>query len=180
MNRAILRTLLEAYTPTPDEASFKTIMLDFIEKYPNCFERSLSIGHITASCWLINKNNTHALLTHHAKLDKWFQLGGHCDGHTNVLEVAIKEAQEESGTKAISPVSNHIFDIDIHLIPSNKKEVAHFHYDVRFLLQMQTDEFPVPSDESKALQWIEKDIKALPTDNPSVVRLFNKWIQYSV
>lgn len=176
MHRDKLRNLLTAYVPTSDEVSFKSIIFDFIDKYPDCFERSLSIGHITASCWLVNKSNTHALLTHHAKLDRWLQLGGHCDGNADPLAVAIKEAQEESGITTIVPLSENIFDIDIHLIPSNKKEVAHFHLDIRFLLQVKSDEPAIQSNESKALQWIEKNIEALPTDNPAVVRLFNKWI----
>ena len=46
---------------------------------------------------------------HHTKLDRWFQLGGHCDGEANVLAVALKEAQEESGIMDIAPVSFEIF-----------------------------------------------------------------------
>ena len=60
------------------------------------------------------------LLMHHTKLDKWFQLGGHCDGDPDVINVAIKEASEESGIKNIKPLSLEIFDIDIHLIPPHK------------------------------------------------------------
>ena len=177
MHRNKLLSLLDNYTPSRDEAAFKALMIDFVQKYPTCFERSLELGHITGSCFLINRHNTHALLTHHAKLDKWFQLGGHCDGESDVLAVAIKEAQEESGIHEIRPVTDQIFDIDIHLIPSNKKEAAHFHFDVRFLLQVASDEEVVQSFESKELKWIEKNLHVVPTDNPSVIRLFEKWIR---
>lgn len=180
MHRNNLLTLLKTYQPSRDEIVFKELMINFIEKYPNCFERSLTIGHITASCMLINQHNTHALLTHHAKLDKWFQLGGHCDGNPNVLEVALKEAQEESGIEKIIPVTDQIFDIDIHLIAGNKKEQAHFHFDVRFLLQVQGDATVTISNESKALLWVEKQLTALPTDNAAVIRLFDKWVNYCV
>lgn len=150
-------------------------MLTFIDTYENCFERSLEIGHITASCWLINKDSSKALMLHHAKLDRWFQLGGHCDGNPDTLAVAIKEAQEESGINNIVAVTPEIFDIDIHLIPENKKEKAHYHYDVRYLLQVTGYEEIIQNRESKALAWIDKDRKALPTDTLSVVRMFNKW-----
>ena len=69
----------------------------FVSAYPNCFERSLSIGHITGSAWLVNQTKTRVLLTHHKRLNKWLQLGGHADGNPNVLEVAMQEAREESG-----------------------------------------------------------------------------------
>ncbi len=168
--------LLENYNPVfLEEVAFRKKMLAFIREYPNCFERSLLIGHITASAWLLNRDRTKALLMHHAKLGKWFQVGGHCDGNPNVIAVAIKEAQEESGIMNIAPVNQEIFDIDIHLIPENKKEKAHFHYDVRFLLHVTSDEKIQQNKESKELRWIGKDKADLPTDNPSVARMFNKW-----
>lgn len=178
MNRNTLLNLLEKYKPSSEEALFKEQMIAFIKQYQNCFDRSLEIGHITASAWLLNKDETKALLMHHAKLNKWFQVGGHCDGNPNVLEVAIKEAQEESGIKNIIPISNEIFDIDIHLIPANSKEKEHYHYDVRFLLKVESDEQIIQNSESKELRWINKTIDELPTDNQSVIRLFKKWNQY--
>lgn len=136
MNRQTLVEMLENYKPESfEEIAFKETMISFIEEHQNCFERSLEIGHITASAWLLNQDGSRALLMHHRKLNRWLQLGGHCDGNPDVLAVAIKEAQEESGITNISPVSKDIFDIDIHCIPENKKEKEHYHYDVRFLLQ---------------------------------------------
>ena len=178
MNRNELLKKLQEYSPSaPEERVFKDQMITFINEHPNCFDRSLEIGHITASCWLLNKDGSRALLMHHAKLDKWFQLGGHCDGESNVPMVALKEAREESGINGIELKSHDIFDIDIHLIPANKKEKAHYHYDVRFLLQVMSDEQIVRSSESKDLAWISKDLASLPTNNPSVVRMFEKWLQ---
>src|SRR5665647_2028334 len=132
MHRQKLISQLEKYNPTdPGEIAFKREMISFIHAHADCFERTLPIGHITASAWLLDKDGTHALLMHHTKLDKWFQLGGHCDGDSDVLAVAIKEAQEESGMKGIAALNSDIFDIDIHLIPENPREKAHLHYDVR-------------------------------------------------
>lgn len=177
MIRNRLMKLLQSYNPKdPSELEFKRRMIDFVENYPNCFERSLEIGHITASLWLLNKDGSKALLMHHTKLDRWFQLGGHCDGDSDVLNVALKEAREESGIQNIVAVSPEIFDIDIHLIPANSKEKAHDHYDVRFLLQAMSDEEVVQNRESKSLRWINKNQDSLPTRLPSIVRMFNKWI----
>jgi len=176
MHRNTLIKLLKEYHPIGQEQLAKQRMHEFIVQHSDCFERSLEVGHITASSWLLNKNKTHALLMHHAKLDKWLQLGGHCDGNVDALDVAIKEAQEESGIMAIEPLSESLFDIDIHLIPANKKEKEHYHYDVRFLLHVTSDEDVIQNSESKELRWISKDSKYLPTQQQSVVRMFNKWI----
>lgn len=177
MHRYVLQEKLNAYHSVFEkERVFKTQILKFMNENKNCFERSLAIGHITASCWLLNKDHSAALMLHHAKLNQWFQLGGHCDGNSDTLAVAIQEAAEESGIVGIKPVSEDIFDIDIHLIPDNPREKAHFHYDVRYLLHVVTDEQPVQNSESKELRWINKIPSELPTKNFSVVRMFTKWI----
>jgi len=173
-----LLELFTHYQPVDtSEQEYKERIINFLNNYPNAFERSLEVGHITASAWLVNKDNTKALLMHHKKLDIWVQLGGHCDGNTDALAVAIKEAQEESGIMHIQPINAAIFDIDVHLIPENKKEKAHYHYDIRFLLQVMSDEDFVQNEESNALAWIDKNKENLPTQERSVTRMFDKWIK---
>jgi 8-oxo-dGTP pyrophosphatase MutT (NUDIX family) len=177
MKRSQLLTLLEQYIPQDaQESEYEQRIVDFVKAHEDCFERSLAIGHVTASAWLLNKDGSKALLMHHAKLNRWFQLGGHCDGDSDVCAVAVKEAQEESGIMGIKPVDGKVFDVDVHLIPANSKEQAHFHYDIRFLLQVTSDEDVVQNRESKELRWIGKDAQELPTDERSVTRMFNKWL----
>lgn len=175
MHRNKLKDLLQQYTPRDEgEQADIGLMLTFIDKHENCFERSCVPGHFTASAWLLNRDGTHALLMHHRKLNSWFQLGGHCDGDSDVLAVAIKEAQEESGITRITPLSDKIFDVDIHLIPALGDNPIHYHYDIRFLLQVQSDEHAIQNNESNALQWFSKD-ENLPTNEESVLRMFEKW-----
>jgi 8-oxo-dGTP pyrophosphatase MutT (NUDIX family) len=176
MKRRYLLALLERYHPLDsNELIYKQQIIDVVQQNSDCFDRSRDLGHITASAWLIDKQGTHALLMHHRKLNNWFQLGGHCDGDSNVLSVAIKEAQEESGINHIVCVSDDIFDIDVHLIPKTATECAHYHYDIRFLLQVTSDEQVRINNESKELRWVGKHKLDLPTQSPSVVRMFDKW-----
>ena len=178
--RKNILTLLNNYFPeNKEEIQFKVQIIDFIRNNKDCFERSLKTGHITGSAWLLNKKGSHALLMHHTKLDKWFQLGGHCDGNPDVCSVAVKEAQEESGIQSIAPIKDTIFDLDVHLIPVIKDEPEHYHFDIRFLLQVKSDEDIIQNKESKELRWINKDKKSIPTDNQSVVRMFDKWIKFN-
>lgn len=175
-HRDSLLTLLNHYTPTdPDEIAAKAKMIAFATTEAACFERSLEKGHFTASSWLLSKDGSKALIMHHSKIDKWVQLGGHADGDPDLLAVAMKEAQEESGIGGIKPLSTEIFDIDIHEFPARGGDPAHLHYDVRFLLQVTSDEDFVKNAESKALIWVAAD-GDLPTKARSVTRMFEKWV----
>ena len=175
MHSNSLRQLLQRYQSMPEEQIYKDRMLAFLDEHVDAFERSLQVGHFTASAWLVSKDGSQALLMHHAKLNIWVQVGGHADGETDLLAVAIKEAQEESGIVGIEPMSVEIFDIDIHQVPAGSQGPAHDHLDVRFLLQVTSDEQFVKNHESKELRWIGKDASQLPTNQRSVVRLFEKW-----
>ncbi|CAO5677381.1 MAG: hypothetical protein HEEMFOPI_01105 [Holosporales bacterium] len=167
-----LKEALQKYSPTHEEEKAKAFMLNFYDNHPDCFERSCVEGHFTGSSWLLSKDFKKALILHHKKLDLWLQLGGHCDGDANVLAVAIKEAQEESGILGIKALSPDIFDIDVHEIPERKDEPSHIHLDVRFLLHVVSDENFIKNEESHALKWID-----ITESNPpkAVERLFNKW-----
>jgi 8-oxo-dGTP pyrophosphatase MutT (NUDIX family) len=177
MKRQHIIELLNHYNPSDVEIPIKEEMLAFIQQHEDCFERSLEKGHITGSSWLLNKTEDKALLMHHKKLDKWLSLGGHADGDSDILAVAIKEAQEESGIESIEPVMPTIFDIDIHKIPAYSAIPEHFHYDVRFLLKVTSDEYFKINSESKELCWINKNRDELRSCNPSIIRMFNKWQQ---
>lgn len=176
MSTKQLINLLQDYRQCyPEESSTISRYTDFVVNHNDCFERTRLAGHITGSAWLVNTAGTHVLLTHHRKLNRWLQLGGHADGHTNALEVALKEAREESGIEQIRPVSESLFDIDIHKIPARENEPAHFHYDARFALQtIENDDFTV-SDESHALQWVKISALEELTDENSMLRMAEKW-----
>ena len=148
--------------------------IEFIEANPDCFERTLTIGHVTASAWVIDLKTQKALLTHHSKLDAWFQLGGHCDGNSDVLAAAKREVIEESGLEEIMVYSPFVFDVDVHQIPENKREAAHWHYDIRFLLEADSSKPLVVSSESKDLQWISFDDVKNYNDSSSIIRMVKK------
>ncbi len=155
-NRNLLLKALKTYkTEYETEKKFIHEMIDFIEQNPNCFERTNLAGHVNGSAWVLSPDEKKVLLTHHKKLNRWLQLGGHSDGNPDTWSVALREATEESGIKGIQFVIKEIFDIDIHTIPENikKTEPEHKHYDVRFLLKAPTEDFIV-SDESNSLKWV--------------------------
>ena len=86
-------------------------MLTFIKDHDDCFERSLAIGHITASAWLLNKAQTHALLMHHAKLDRWVSWWTLRCIFLCVECCHQRSARRIRHSENIEPVSDTIFDI---------------------------------------------------------------------
>ncbi len=147
---------------------------DFVESHDNCFDRSLLTGHVTGSALVLDLDRTHTLLTHHGKLDKWLQLGGHADGEANVLEVALREVREESGLQALEAISEDIFDVDIHMIPARGFEPEHFHYDIRYLVGADRRHPLTITNESKALQWVPLRGVARLTREESMLRMIRK------
>jgi len=153
-HRTPLLDLLDDYLDRHvGEAGVVTRFRSFVTSEPDCFERSLLIGHVTGSAWIIDPTGSQTLLTHHAKLERWLQLGGHADGDPDVAAVALREAREESGMAEFRLVEPGIFDLDIHAIPERKGIPEHLHYDVRFLLEASQTAFVV-SDESLDLAWV--------------------------
>lgn len=172
--KLLLQKLKEYHGIDAHEETMRLRIVDFIEQNKDCFERTLLIGHITASALIVNQQRTHTLLTHHHKLEKWLQLGGHSDGDPNSLNVALREAEEESGLKKITPVSDKIFDVDVHPIPERKIEPQHFHYDIRFLFEADDNEPLTMSNESKDLAWIPLNRIKEYTNEESVLRMVRK------
>jgi len=175
MDRTLLKSQLEKYrTPYEEESAFIDSFLDLTDD-PLAYKRERAEGHFTASAWVVNKRRTHTLLTLHRKLGRWLQLGGHADGNENLIDVALKEAREESGLKSLELVDSTIFDLDKHIIPERPHVPEHFHYDVRYILEADINEPLHISDESISLAWITFDsVVDMIGYNPSILRMLEK------
>ncbi|MEZ5544619.1 MAG: NUDIX hydrolase [Lysobacteraceae bacterium] len=150
--------------------------LSLLEGDENPFLRENLVGHFTGSAWLVNGSGTHVLLTHHRKLNRWLQLGGHADGDTLLSRVALREAEEESGLSGLQLVPG-IFDLDCHLIPARHAEPAHFHFDVRYVVRTSGNEAFAASEESHALAWRDiREIAADPVLDESLRRMARRWL----
>lgn len=147
---------------------------NFVRHHKDAFERSNNTGHITASAFILNASRTSVLLTHHAKLNCWLQVGGHCDGERDPKAVAMNEAREETGLSSLAFLSDDVFDIDIHEIPSNAKDQGHLHFDIRYLMGADEEEILQITSESKDLRWIPLSTLEKYTDKPSVLIIKRK------
>ena len=139
------------------------------------YRRERLEGHFTASAWLVSADGRRALLTHHRKLDRWLQPGGHADGERDLARAALREAGEESGLPALE-VDPEPFDLDRHWIPERGAEPGHWHYDVRFVVRATGSEDFVVGEESHDLDWRPVGEVAQAPDR-SLRRMARKWLK---
>jgi 8-oxo-dGTP pyrophosphatase MutT (NUDIX family) len=149
---------------------------EFALAHRDCFERACAPGHFTGSAWLVDSAGERVLLTHHRKLDRWLQLGGHADGDADLARVALREAGEESGLVDLV-VEPAIFDLDRHLIPARANEPAQWHYDVRFVVHATGSDRFTANEESHELGWRRiADVADDESLDRSLRRMARRWL----
>lgn len=160
----------------PEQRDAAESFLAFLRSHPDVFQRSHPPGHFTGSAWLVSADGARVLLTHHRKLGRWFQPGGHADGDTDLVRVSLREASEESGLSDLV-VEPAIFDLDRHMIPARGTEPAHWHYDVRHVVRATGSEAFSVGEESLDLAW--RSVAELPEDaslDASIRRMARRWL----
>lgn len=169
--------LLDAYEHAHlDEIEVIGVFRELASTDGDAARRERKAGHLTGSAWLVSADGGRVLLTHHRKLDRWLQLGGHADGDADLARVALREAEEESGLHDLDGEAA-VFDLDRHRIPARGDEPEHWHYDVRFVVRARGSEAFVVGEESHALAW--RDVAEIARDataDMSLRRMAHKWL----
>lgn len=179
MTIAPLAEMLRRYAAVwPQERDLAERFLAFAASRPDVLLRTCPPGHITASAWIVDADEGRALLTHHRKLGRWLQLGGHVDGEAHIERAALREAQEESGMARFELVrwTDELvpLDLDVHSIPARGAEPEHLHWDVRFWLRAEPGQDLQISAESNDLRWFTAAELPATTREESVLRLGRK------
>ncbi len=179
---AALRAQLANYARRhPEHAALADEFSTLLDDAGNPFLRSRLAGHFTGSAWLVSADGERILLTHHRKLDRWLQLGGHADGERDLAKVALTEAEEESGLGGLVLEDGVLFDIDKHWIPERKDVPGHWHYDARYVVRALGSEAFVVSEESLALAWrtvaeVAAEAIETPDGDQSLPRMARRWL----
>ena len=178
-----IKEQIKNYIPqNMQEESDKKVILTYLNTFNNCFDRENSLGHFTASCWIINKEKTKVLMAYHNIYKSFAWLGGHADGNENLLEVALLEAKEESGIKNIKIIDNNIFSLDVIEVTGHTKKgkyiTPHVHLNITYFFEGdENDILYIKDDENSDVKWINiTDIDKLVTEE-HMLYYYHKFIE---
>ena len=145
---------IENYPPfNEQEEKDKALILGWISNNENAFSRENTVAHITASAWVVNKDRSKVLMVYHNIYNSWSWMGGHADGETDLLSVAIREVKEEAGISNVRPVSEEIFSLESLTVDGHVKKgnyvSSHLHLNITYLLEADSEEqVSVKADEN--------------------------------
>ena len=158
----------------------RDIMLQLLKTQENILERENQTAHFSASSWLLNKEHTKVLMIYHNIYHSWSWTGGHADGEANLLEVAKREAMEETGIKNITTVSDEIYSVEILTVDGHVKRgsyvPSHIHLNVTYLMEADEQEvLRVKPDENSGVKWffLDEALKAC-TESWMVEHIYTK------
>ena len=154
-----LKEQLENYIPYDEqEERDKEQMLSFIDNYDDVLTRNNIFGHFSSSAFVVNKDRTKMVVVYHNIYDAWIYPGGHADGEEDLLSVAVREVEEETGLK-VKILESNMFAIQSLPVKGHIKRgkyvSAHTHFDVVYLLEAD-EEAPLVyrEDESRGVKWV--------------------------
>lgn len=175
-----LKEQIERYLPQNEQEEHdKSLMLEFINKFDDVLTRKNRMGHFTASSWITNKERTKVLMIYHNIYDSWAWTGGHCDGDADLLHVALKEAEEETGLKNLKVLDPNIASLEIVTVDGHVKRgeyvSSHVHLNCTFLLEGNEDEMlRIKVDENSGVKWVELDESVEITNEPKMKDIYRK------
>ena len=173
---------IKMYNPINEqEKNDKELILDCIKKYDNILTRDNKLCHMTSSGFIVNKERDKVLMIHHNIYNSWGWTGGHADGDKNLLNVAIKEAKEETGIKSVKAINNEISSIEVLTVNSHVKRgkfvSAHLHLSIAYILEAdENEELFIKEDENSGVRWIPIDEIEKNVSEKHMIYVYNKLI----
>jgi len=174
---------IEAYIPRDGrEAAEKEIMLNLIAMQGDALlSRDSAHAHMTSSSMIVNKARTKVLMAYHKIYQSWAWTGGHNDGESDFMAVAMREAREETGVKTLVPFSEAPASLEVlHVLAHIKRGKwvgTHLHLNVSYLFEAdETEPLRIAEDENSAVGWVSiADIPRVVTE-PFMIPIYEKLI----
>ena len=184
MTRQELLNQIEHYDPFNEQEEMdKQLILDWIRNNPNAFSRENRAAHMTASAWVVNKDRSRVLMVYHNIYNSWSWLGGHADGETDLLAVALREVREEAGISHVRPVSEEIFSLESLTVDGHVKKgkyvSSHLHLNITYLLEADSEEaVSIKADENSGVAWFSPEEALKKSTEPWFVEnVYSKLIE---
>jgi 8-oxo-dGTP pyrophosphatase MutT (NUDIX family) len=148
--------------PDGPQEAMRRRYLRHLHDHADAMSRHCTPAHLTASSLVVSSDHTRVLLTLHARLGRWLQTGGHCEGDLFLAAAALRETREESGIPSllIDPVP---VLLSAHAEACGTVPAA-THFDVQYLCLAPENAVAVHSEESLELAWFGVDKLPAGTD----------------
>jgi len=173
---------VKCYKPyNEQEEKDKEIAVRCLEAFDDVLTRDNKIAHLTSSAFVVNRKRDKALMVHHNIFNAWSWTGGHADGEKDLLLVAIREVMEETGVKAVSPISKDIASLDIIPVMGHTRRgeyvAPHLHISIAFMFEADENEpLAVKPDENSGVQWIPIEQIGTYSNEPHMMKIYSKII----
>lgn len=184
MIRQELLNQIEHYKPFNEQEEMdKLLVLNWIKNNANAFSRENTVAHMTASAWVVNEDRSKVLMVYHNIYNSWSWLGGHADGETDLLAVALREVREEAGISHVRPVSEEIFSLESLTVDGHMKKgryvSSHLHLNVTYLLEADSKEaVSIKADENSGVAWFSPEEALKKSTEPWFVEnVYSKLIE---
>lgn len=157
-----LKTIENYQAKTDQEKQDQMLMLQMIKRNPDILDRSSLSGHLTSSIFIMNARRSKVLLGFHNIYQSWGWFGGHHDGMDDCLEVALKEAREETGITFFEEIKDEPIALDVITVNNHIKNGQyipdHLHLNVTFgLITSEKQIFTYNQKEHSGLKWFDVD-----------------------
>ena len=186
--RRAARLLSDYLAAWPGEAADVRPLAELLSAPDPLDDRRTAPGHLTVGALVLHPERRALLLVRHRALERWLQPGGHLEPGEAPVEAARREAEEETGLRALVLHPWHAattpprrppgwlvpLDIDIHPIPARpaRDEPAHAHHDLRYVFRAGPGaeaELVAQAEEVSGLAWEPLDALAVRAE-PGLAR----------
>lgn len=164
--------LLRAHRPAESfEAADLVRVRELVETEADPWARSLPL-HLTASALVVHPPTRRVLLRWHTRHKAWMHVGGHGDpGETEPLDVALREAREETSLGDLRPWPDRsLLQVAVVPVPATPKEDAHEHADLRFVFATDEPDAAKPERPDAPVRWMSVAHARELTAEPNVRR----------
>ena len=158
-----LKESLERFVPYNEQEEVdRKIILNYIKDFDDVLTRQNEYGHFTSSSFVLNKERTKILMIYHKIYNSWAWTGGHSDGDSNLLYVAMKEAKEETGIRKVNPIFRDIYSLELINVNGHEKRgkyvSSHVHLNLTYLLEAdENEQIHIKEDENSGVKWVPID-----------------------
>lgn len=177
------KDILASYVPKDErEEKDLELMKQFIDRHDDIYSRKNLIGHVTSSVIILDEEKKNILMGYHNIYKSWGWFGGHNDGDTDCLNVALKEAKEETGLSEFKLIDKKPLGIDVVYVKNHIKHGSyvpdHLHLNVTFgLLADSKKTIQFNENEHSGIMWFRINEYLKYVEEERMIPIYKKLVK---